>query len=75
MQREKIIVLWSAKAAESAGVKSWEIIADNPSEAGWSWGLSINEQFQRANGLFCGCAPRRRKALYCARRRKAQRVC
>ncbi len=24
--------------AESARVKSWEIIADNLSEAGWSWG-------------------------------------
>jgi len=30
--------LWSAKAAESARVKSWEIIADNLSKAGWSWG-------------------------------------
>jgi hypothetical protein len=30
--------LWSAKVAESARVKSWEIIADNLSEAGWSWG-------------------------------------
>jgi hypothetical protein len=48
MQREKIIVLWSAKAAESAGVKSWEIIADNLSEAGWSWGCvsTINSNGQ-----------------------------
>jgi hypothetical protein len=30
--------LWSAKGAESARVKSWEIIADNLSRAGWSWG-------------------------------------
>ena len=30
--------MWSAKAAESARVKSWEIIADNLSKAGWSWG-------------------------------------
>jgi hypothetical protein len=30
--------LWSAKAAESARVKSWEIIADRLSKAGWSWG-------------------------------------
>jgi hypothetical protein len=44
--------LWSAKAAESARVKFGEIIADNLSEAGWSWGLSINDQFQRANGLW-----------------------
>jgi hypothetical protein len=35
---KKIIVSWSAKAAESARVKSWEIIADNLSKAGWSWG-------------------------------------
>ena len=27
------------KAAESAGVKSWEVIADNLSKAGWSWGF------------------------------------
>jgi hypothetical protein len=30
--------LWSAKAAESARVKSWEIIADNLKQAGWSLG-------------------------------------
>jgi len=30
--------LWSAKAAESPRVKSWKIIADNLSEAGWSRG-------------------------------------
>ena len=30
--------MWSAKAAESARVKSWEVIADNLSKAGWSWG-------------------------------------
>jgi hypothetical protein len=34
----KIIVLWSAKAAESARVKYWEIIANRLSKAGWSWG-------------------------------------
>jgi hypothetical protein len=38
-QREKITVLSSAKAAESARVKYWEIIADNLSKAGWSWGI------------------------------------
>jgi hypothetical protein len=31
--------LWSAKAPESARVKSWEIVADNLSKAGWSWGI------------------------------------
>jgi len=30
--------LWSAKVAESARVKSWELIADRLSKAGWSWG-------------------------------------
>jgi hypothetical protein len=30
--------VWSAKAAESRRVKYWEIIADNLSKAGWSWG-------------------------------------
>jgi hypothetical protein len=30
--------LCSAKAAESARVKSWETIADNLSKSGWSWG-------------------------------------
>jgi hypothetical protein len=30
--------LWRAKEAQSARVKSWEIIADNLSKAGWSWG-------------------------------------
>ncbi len=32
------IALWRAKTAESAAVKYWEIIADNLSKAGWSWG-------------------------------------
>jgi hypothetical protein len=27
-----------SKTPESASVKYWEIIADNPSKAGWSWG-------------------------------------
>jgi hypothetical protein len=27
-----------AKEAESAVVKYWELIADNLSQAGWSWG-------------------------------------
>jgi len=30
--------LWSAKEAESARVKSWEIIADNLKRRGWSYG-------------------------------------
>jgi hypothetical protein len=30
--------LWRAKEAQSARVKYWELIADNLSKAGWSWG-------------------------------------
>jgi len=49
----KIIVLWSAKAAESARMKYWEIIADNLSKAGWSLGLRLSRGFSRANNLDC----------------------
>jgi len=31
--------VWSGKEAQLSGVKrSWEIIADNLSKTGWSWG-------------------------------------
>jgi hypothetical protein len=30
--------IWRAKEAESFAMKYWEIIADNLSKAGWSWG-------------------------------------
>jgi hypothetical protein len=30
-------------------VKYWEIIADNLSKAGWSWGLRLSRGFSRAN--------------------------
>ncbi len=33
-----VIAAWRAKEAESARVKSWEIVADNLKKAGWSWG-------------------------------------
>ena len=33
-----VIAVWSAKRAESAAVKYWEIIADKLSKGGWSWG-------------------------------------
>ena len=38
--------MWSAKAAESARVKSWEIIANRLSKAGWSlgWVSAIDSQ-------------------------------
>ena len=30
--------MWSQNRLDSAAVKYWEIIADNLSKAGWSWG-------------------------------------
>jgi hypothetical protein len=33
-----VILVWSAKPAESRGMNYWETIADNLSKAGWSWG-------------------------------------
>ena len=38
--------VWTAKTAESAAVKYWEIIADDLSKAGWSWGCvsAINSE-------------------------------
>jgi uncharacterized protein YhaN len=36
------------------------------SKAGWSWGLCLSDQFQRANNLDCRRTPRQRKAFRCA---------
>ena len=33
--------MWRVKEAESVRVKYWEIIADNLSKAGWSWGCVL----------------------------------
>jgi hypothetical protein len=33
-----VIAMWRAKRQNPPLVKYWEIIADNLSEAGWSWG-------------------------------------
>jgi hypothetical protein len=33
-----VIAMWSAKETESSRVNYWQIIADNLSKAGWSWG-------------------------------------
>jgi hypothetical protein len=33
-----VVAVWRAKKAKSRPVKHWEIIADNLSKAGWSWG-------------------------------------
>jgi hypothetical protein len=38
----------------------WEIIADNLSKAGWSWGCVAAIDFERANDLDCGRALRQR---------------
>jgi hypothetical protein len=36
-----VLAVYRAKDAESARVKFWEIIADNLSKAGWSWGCVL----------------------------------
>ena len=37
--RRRLRSVWRAKETQLCGVKrSWEIIADNLSKAGWSWG-------------------------------------
>jgi len=41
------------KSHNPASVKYWEIIADNLSKAGWSWGLRLSRGFRRANNLRC----------------------
>jgi hypothetical protein len=33
-----VVAVWRGKEAQSLAVKYWEIIADNLSKAGWSWG-------------------------------------
>jgi hypothetical protein len=32
-------------------MKRWEIIADNLTKVGWSWGWPCNRGFKRANNL------------------------
>jgi hypothetical protein len=34
-------------------MKDWEIIADNLSKAGWSWGCCLSHGFRQANDLDC----------------------
>ena len=43
-------------------MKDWEIIADNLSKAGWSWGCS-QRSIPRANDLDCRHTSRRRSIL------------
>src|ERR1700757_246901 len=38
VQYHFVVAVWRAKKRESGRVKYWEIIADNLSKAGWSWG-------------------------------------
>jgi len=48
-------------------VKDREIIADNLSKAGWSWGC-VSALDLAVRTIWIVDAPRRREALYCARR-------
>jgi hypothetical protein len=34
-------------------MKYWEIIGDNLSKHGWSWGYVFRDRFQRAHDLDC----------------------
>jgi len=44
--------VWSAKAPESARVKSSEIIADNLTKAGWNWAcVSAVDSHAKQSGL------------------------
>ena len=38
-----VIAEWRTNEAQSNHVKYWEIIADNLSKAGWSWGLRLSD--------------------------------
>jgi hypothetical protein len=70
------IAVWRAKAAESVRVKRyWEIIADNLSRAGWSWGgVSAIDSSGRA--IWIADAHRGDETRFIVQfRRKAQRIC
>jgi len=47
-------------------VKDWEIIADNLSKAGWSWGWVSALDPERANDLDCGRSSRRKRFVVLA---------
>jgi len=55
-------------------MKYWEIIADNLSKTGWSWGCVSAIDSNGANNLDCRRTPRQRKASRCACGRKADCV-
>jgi hypothetical protein len=46
-----VIVEWRTNGAQSNRVKYWEIIADNLSKAGWSWGCVSAVDSSGANNL------------------------
>jgi hypothetical protein len=47
------IAAWNAKVAQSERVKrDWEIIADNLSKAGWSWGCKTRCDAWPAGGNY-----------------------
>jgi len=37
-----VVALWRTKTGPIRSVKRWEIIADNRSKAGWSWGCILS---------------------------------
>ena len=47
------IIMTARRIAARNRMQNWEIIADNLSKAGWSWGLHHSHRFQRANDLDC----------------------
>jgi len=48
-------------------MKYWEIIADNLSKAGWSWGCVSAIDFHGRTIWIVDAHPRQRKAFRCAR--------
>ena len=69
--RRRLRSVWRAKETQLCGVKrSWEIIADNLSKAGWSWGCVSAKRFSRSNRLpfVIRTGPRRESAVWPRRR-------
>ena len=47
--------------------RNWEVIADNLSKAGWSYGSVSAIDFQWANNLDCRRTPRQRRKRFVVR--------
>jgi hypothetical protein len=54
-------------------VKYWELIADDPSKAGWSWGCVVSMDSE-GRDIFIVDAYQQRKAIRCVCGRKADSV-